>query len=427
MSAQLCEQPNPHALSLIFQAGATGSVVASQDIVDERGTKLWSRNQPVSQALYQRLLERKLQFPIESCLRAVDGVTTVNLSADAEKLLTAQGGLFTHLKPWAQDLLQGIRTLPLHAVAQLLLTTRRSTDVKHYEHAVQTMLVSGAISASSGGSPYDIKLSLLGGLLHDLGEMYINPEYLQTSGLLSMASYRHLAVHPRVGELLLGNQTDYPAVLARGIGEHHERLNGTGYPARSDSSTMSALGSCLAAAEAIVGLASNHTPAPWARANLAMRLFPGEFSAQAQAFTSQLEKWADERTERDLLNHRDESWQQAQDLLARIESGMTLSRQMARESLSSKARSVSTFSFGYLQVLHKTGHSLGLWGFPTDFAGEASFEFYAALREISFRVTDIKRNACLAESNLSPRDEEELDKLWLCLNVTQSDNLIASA
>jgi HD domain len=335
MSAQLCEQPNPHALSLIFQAGATGSV---------------------------------------------------NLLADAEKLLTAQGDLFTHLKPWAQDLLRGIRSLPLHAVAQLLLTTGRSTDVKHYEHDVQT------------------------------------------SDLLSMASYRHLAVHPtRVGELLLGNQTDYPAVLARGIGEHHERLNGTGYPARADSSTMSALDSCLAAAEAIVGLASNTPPAPWARANLAMRLFPGEFSAQAQAFTNQLEKWANEHTERDLLNHRDESLQQAQDLLARIESGMTLSRQMARESLSCKARSVSTLSFGYLQVLHKTGHSLGLWGFPTDFAGEASFEFYAALREISFRVTDIKRNACLAESKLSPRDEEELDKLWLCLNVTQSDNLTASA
>jgi len=123
MSAQLCEQPNPHALSLIFQAGATGSVVASQDIVDVCGNKLWFRDQPVSQALHQRLLERKLQFPIESCLRAVDGVTTVDLLADAEALLNSQGGLFTHFKPWAKDLLQGIKSLPLHAVAQLLFTT----------------------------------------------------------------------------------------------------------------------------------------------------------------------------------------------------------------------------------------------------------------------------------------------------------------
>lgn len=416
MSAQPCEQSNPHALSLIFQAGITKPIVASQDIVDESGNKLWSRDQPVSHALHQRLLERKLQFPIESCLRAVDGVTVVDLLADAESMLNQQDGLLKHFKPWASALLQGIKSLPLHAVVQLLLTTRRSTDEQRYKHDIQTMLVSGAIRASSGANDYDLKLALLGGLLHDLGEMYISPAYVQTHGPMSMAGYRHLAVHPRVGELLLSRQTDYPAVLARGVGEHHERLNGTGYPSRSDHTSISSLGSCLAAAEAIVGLTTSHAPAPWTRASLAMRLFPGEFSVQAQSLTSQLEKWANERADEATTSKRDTPWTQAaQDLLTRIESGVVLSRQMARESSSAKVRSVSTLSFGLLQILHKAGHSLGLWGFSANLAGDASFELHAALQEITFRVNHVKCNACLSESSLSPKDEEELDKLWLCL------------
>lgn len=426
MSAEFFQQSNPHALSLILQTGSTRPIVACQDILDENGAKLWSRDQPVSQSLHQRLLERKLKFPIESCLRAVDGVSTVDLLADAESMLNEQDGLFTHFKPWASDLLRGIKSLPLHAVAQLLLTTRRATDPKHYMHDIQTMLVSGAICASAGSNDYDIKLALLGGLMHDLGEMYITPEYLQTNGPLSMAGYRHLAVHPRVGELLLSRQTDYPAALAQGIGEHHERLDGTGYPNGSDSSSISPLGACLSAAEAIIGLTTHHSTAPWTRASLAMRLFPGEFSANAQGLTRQLEKLANEHASSHLPGDTDQTDSQAQQLLACINAGIALSRQMARESASSKVRSTSTLCFNLLQVLHKAGRSLGLWGFSVNLTGDASHELHAAIQEITFRVGNIKRQACLAESKLSPTDEAALDKLWLCLNGQKSELEAAS-
>ena len=47
-------EPNPHALAALSKAGESYPIIASQDIVDVRGVKLWARDQPVTAALQQR-------------------------------------------------------------------------------------------------------------------------------------------------------------------------------------------------------------------------------------------------------------------------------------------------------------------------------------------------------------------------------------
>lgn len=72
-------QTNPHMLEAIAQASERCTIVASEDICDERGNKLWARGQPVSRSLQQRLLERRLRQPLEASLQAEDGVGTARL------------------------------------------------------------------------------------------------------------------------------------------------------------------------------------------------------------------------------------------------------------------------------------------------------------------------------------------------------------
>ena len=52
---------NTHALATILEASQTKSIIASTDIFDVSGTKLWARDQPVSQALQRKLLDRQLR------------------------------------------------------------------------------------------------------------------------------------------------------------------------------------------------------------------------------------------------------------------------------------------------------------------------------------------------------------------------------
>jgi hypothetical protein len=72
---------NPHALASILEAGQTKSIIAPHDIFDISGIKLWARDQPVSNALQRKLLDRQLRNPLESCLMAEDGPTPRALPA----------------------------------------------------------------------------------------------------------------------------------------------------------------------------------------------------------------------------------------------------------------------------------------------------------------------------------------------------------
>jgi HD-GYP domain-containing protein (c-di-GMP phosphodiesterase class II) len=269
---------NPHALATILEASQTRSIIASRDIFDVSGTKLWARDQPVSQALQRKLLDRQLRHPLESCLYAENGVTPRTLVQSLEALLKQDGALAALLAPWAHPLLHATTHLPLHSVAQLLLTAGQASRPDTYDHAVQAMALAGALVLARGGDTRHLRLAMLCGLLHDLGEMYIAPEYGEADAdrALDFQSYQHLVVHPHVGRLLVEQLTNYPIEVARAIGEHHERLDGTGYPHCLQREQVSSLGRLIAVAEnALAALRGERAHA--ARASVALRVVPGEF------------------------------------------------------------------------------------------------------------------------------------------------------
>ena len=57
---------NPHALAVILEASETRSIMASEDIFDLKGIKLWAKNQPVTADLQRKLMDRALQRPLET-------------------------------------------------------------------------------------------------------------------------------------------------------------------------------------------------------------------------------------------------------------------------------------------------------------------------------------------------------------------------
>ena len=196
---------NPHALATILEASQTKSIIASRDIFDISGTKLWARDMPVSAALQRKLLDRQLRNPLESCLMAEDGVTPQSLELCTEALFARDTPLAGLLRPHAARITQEVAYLPLHSVAQLLLTAGQASRPESFDHAVQAMALAGALMLAHGGSGTELREAMLAGLLHDLGEIYIDPRCGEADAdrSLDFQSYQHLVVHPHVGQLLL--------------------------------------------------------------------------------------------------------------------------------------------------------------------------------------------------------------------------------
>ena len=414
-AAEVLKLANPHVVAAIAKAGESCAIVASQDIVDERGVKLLARNQTVSTALQQRLLERKLQQPLEACLRAEDGVTTYQLFEALTAFIDSDD-------PWAplarqspDALRHEVQHLPLHSVAQLLLTTARATQPARFDHAIRAMAVAGAMFAGEIDERYGLRLALLGGLLHDIGEMYVPPQPLESGHALDLRDYRAMAVHPRVGEMVLGTLTDYPPALCRAIAEHHERLDGSGYPARRTREGLSVHGRLLAVVEAALGVMAARE-APSKRADMALRLVPGEFDP---AWASRVGAAA-AGTPDDTAAIVDAAAPGLLDRLGELDRCMLRGRSQA-VSLVDGARSprvneIAARALHLLDRLRDGWNSVGLWSPPGADAAPAELaEAVVAEQELAYRLQRLSRDCLWAEDGLQAEEAASLAPLWACV------------
>ncbi|MCK9356254.1 MAG: PAS domain S-box protein [Dehalococcoidia bacterium] len=69
----------------------------------------------------------------------------------------------------------------------------------------------------------------LAGLIHDIGKVRVPAEILGSTRRLTPAEFELIKVHPTTGfEVLSG--IDFPWPIAQAVHQHHERLDGSGYP-----------------------------------------------------------------------------------------------------------------------------------------------------------------------------------------------------
>ena len=70
----------------------------------------------------------------------------------------------------------------------------------------------------------------VGGLLHDIGKLAVPVEILRKPGALDDAEFAEIKRHPEAGRRLLEELGGFPESVRRLVADHHERLDGTGYP-----------------------------------------------------------------------------------------------------------------------------------------------------------------------------------------------------
>lgn len=99
----------------------------------------------------------------------------------------------------------------------------------------------------------DIRIS---SLLHDIGKIGIPDAILQKEGSLTAAEYRIVKAHPRTGANILRQVKMLDAVVP-GILQHHEQLNGEGYPGGLCGDEISLMGRIIAVADVFDAMTSD--------------------------------------------------------------------------------------------------------------------------------------------------------------------------
>jgi putative nucleotidyltransferase with HDIG domain len=97
------------------------------------------------------------------------------------------------------------------------------------EHTRGVALRAVQVGEELGLAPVRLRELAVGGLLHDVGKLAVPNEILQKPGALTDEEFDVIKRHPEVGAELV-RELGFSAQVARLVMDHHERLDGSGYP-----------------------------------------------------------------------------------------------------------------------------------------------------------------------------------------------------
>jgi putative nucleotidyltransferase with HDIG domain len=97
------------------------------------------------------------------------------------------------------------------------------------EHTRGVALRAVQVGEELGLAPVRLRELAVGGLLHDVGKLAVPNEILQKPGALTDEEFDVIKRHPEIGAGLV-RELGFSGQVARLVMDHHERLDGSGYP-----------------------------------------------------------------------------------------------------------------------------------------------------------------------------------------------------
>ena len=133
------------------------------------------------------------------------------------------------LKEVVDDLLRRLEKEPLPDFLDLRYPPR----TKRYltRHCVNVAKLAVFLAREIGLPREELEMVAICGLLHDVGMMRVKDEVFTKHAALDQAEWEQVKGHPIEGALLLTKEVVLRDVVARVALEHHEKADGSGYPA----------------------------------------------------------------------------------------------------------------------------------------------------------------------------------------------------
>ncbi|MCD6734019.1 MAG: HD-GYP domain-containing protein [Burkholderiaceae bacterium] len=147
--------------------------------------------------------------------------------------------------------------------AMLWVARLRNRDRGTYLHSMKVAVHLIALGRHIGFPRED--LGRLGqiGMLADVGKMLVPGALLEKPGVLTSSEYAALKRHVQFGIEALRKSMVLDPMVEQGILQHHERLDGSGYPQRLEANEISVFGRMAAIADCFAAMTSDR---PYAKA-----------------------------------------------------------------------------------------------------------------------------------------------------------------
>ncbi len=162
------------------------------------------------------------------------------------------------LRTSAEDLATSVARNP--DALQWMVRMRDSNEYV-YAHGVKVAVYLMSFARHLGFAPAELVQMATIGLLLDVGKIYVDQDLLQRRGSLDADERKRVEQHVTVGVEKLAAEGALPQTVLAAIREHHERIDGKGYPGQLLAEAISIYGRMAAIADSFAAMTS---PRPYA-------------------------------------------------------------------------------------------------------------------------------------------------------------------
>lgn len=240
--------------------------------LDQGRPLIWAKGVPMAEVLPPAVLSAGVATGVALPM-IHDGVVLGVLTVLAGSPAAFDGEEVALLEELAADLAHGIvairtaleRNRYLNQVGQAMRGTvavlARAAEMRDpytAGHQQRVAALAVAIAQDLGLPEHLIEGLYLGGMIHDIGKIAVPAEILNKPTRLTDIEYQLIQQHAGVGHQIVAG-IDFPWPLAAMILEHHERLDGSGYPQGLRGEAMLQESRILAVADVVEAM-SSHRP-----------------------------------------------------------------------------------------------------------------------------------------------------------------------
>jgi PAS domain S-box-containing protein/putative nucleotidyltransferase with HDIG domain len=253
---------SPYAMGPTGEAFRTGRPFVRSNIETDPQPNPWRE-----EAL-QRGFKSSLALPfihqteVIGILKVYSGKTDAFGSEETEFFNQVAGDISVGVKSLRleQELVQGVIKLQImiHQTVGTIATIVETRDPYTAGHQQGVAHLAGAIATQMSLDADCLQGLRVAGLLHDIGKIVVPAEILSKPGRLNEMEFLLIKAHSQVGADILG-KINFPWPVAQIVLQHHERINGSGYPQGLTAPDILLEARILAVADVVEAM-SSHRP-----------------------------------------------------------------------------------------------------------------------------------------------------------------------
>ncbi|MEH6473843.1 MAG: HD domain-containing phosphohydrolase [Halopseudomonas sp.] len=249
-------QPN-HYLQHLTELNDSQEVTASEDIYNQFGVLLIAKGSRINRQSQKQLNQHPLKKSLDQQIALKTTFSDKQVFQQGLLMLERAPELWRlHQNNHFEDPFRHIclsENLPLQIRQKLSVMSQQLP--KLFEHCLFTGWAAALIAKEMGLKPNACREAYICGLLHDIGLLHISAD-VQTQTPLSEENWRALQSHVVIGQRC-ADECGLSKSIGRGILEHHERLDRTGYPTRKEPEKLGLLGQVISGADLLHSMCTN--------------------------------------------------------------------------------------------------------------------------------------------------------------------------